>query len=279
MKSLFVILLLSGCSLHANGFAKIPGADGSAYGTDGGGGSDSGLPDNLPPNTLFARLDQPAPFSSLVQTGTPLVFTVAPGGATQAQVESWIRVVKSGTATPITGGYLWSPIASWAWQVTFLPSAPLDDNADWLVRADDPRAAPPAVLRTAFSTGSHPRVIRVELTATQASIAFSEPMIPSTLAQLVSVLQGGAPVAGSLGPDPAAPQDASRCAFAFSHSIAGPAADVAVRIAPGAQSASMTPLDPLAWSSPTQMSGAFLLDLGSIPLNNFSDVVWEPTVN
>jgi hypothetical protein len=252
------------------------GADMGSPPADGGHQSDLGFISDASSPRLAIELQEPTPLESAVATTTTLRFRVLPAGASQTQIEQWLQVLKRGTTMPLSGAFAWSAGTMPGEQsLLFLPSTQLTDQTDYVVHVDDPRAFPSAVLRTGFRTGSHPRVIEVNVTPSAVGFAFSEDMTPATVQFASTVLLDLVTVPGGVNMG----ADARHYLYQFSTSHAGQTGTLTLHVAVNAQSAKAgnAALDPESWDSMTTAAdGAFAIDFPNV---NFTALPsWTPTV-
>lgn len=273
------VVVLAGCNIRF---------DAQSY--DGGGPSDGGgassdmaaqpAADGFGPGTI--TLTNPAPLSSLVPTDTTFDFDVQLGDAPDT-LEPTISVSPRGGA-PLAGAFSWKPSGA-GYKLTFIPSAPLTDQTDFLISVANPNEPTATLLSTGVSTGSHPRVTGVSLHNTGGSagvwldVTFSEPMMDASVLAAIGVSAAQQAVAGHAGPD-------GLGGYRFDVD-AGQAltAPIALRIAAGstgAKAATGTALDPADWDQSTVASdGSFQVSFTGVDLSSTApiDVTWTPTVD
>lgn len=274
-------LLLAGCG-GAGGIDA--GNDASHVYSDGGGPfySSDGGPD---PVVRGAGLGFPAAWASTVAPTSPLVFSVYGATPSWDAIEAAVHVTLRPTGEVVTGTYTHAPKQFGGQDLTFVPDAPLPTLADVKVGFDTcPTCALTDASATGFSTGSHPRVVRVDATSksdpgyyAKLGLSFSEPMDVDSVRAALSLDAGGAvPFTLDGGGD--------QRQMTITPSVAVAVTSYFTLTLGACKAASGTALDPASWDSPTETSAhtfSLTLDTAAAMKDGCGPgcLEWQPHVN
>ena len=265
---------------------SFPSPDDLGAGGAGGFGGNAGS--DLAPAAGDGSVDSvsllsPTPLSSLVPTSTNFQLQAMLADVTPTDLEPYISIVPHQQTTPLSGAFNWKGSGT-IYQINFIPAA-VADLTDYVVTVGSPAGA--TLLKTGVSTGSRPRVTRVELHSDEMGqmiyflFSFSEPMNLSTLGPAVSASFGSTTVTGSVSP-----VDTTNANFRFD--VSNPAASktpIDFRIVNGASAATGFALLVLDWDSNTNPSGdQKTFDVSFTPTAPLSTVAsatytFTPTIN
>jgi hypothetical protein len=268
--------LWAGCVSDSSGIGPYSGPDLAPPSDMGFNAADA------PGFTETLVLRTPAPLSSGVATDVSLVFDVTTTGS--QNLEQVISISPRGKQVPVGGAFTWRSRGGLSYELRFTPSGPLDDLTDYVVVARDPRNAALELLRTGFTTGSRPRVVKVELHVEQSGAAahflvgFSEPMKHSSLSSSLLAIADDVPTPGTLV---ATATDMVReVRYDFAAGLVGLTLPVGVRIKPGAVAASGSPLDSHSWDSSTETTpGTFEVIFSAAERDKTAVYTWTPEIN
>lgn len=232
--------------------------------------------DGVPGETAVA-LRAPAPWQSRVPVDSTFELEVMLGDLDQDRFLEGVRIQPHHGSAPLGGAFSWRRLGP-AWQLTFIPSAPLDAMQDYVVSFTHPDSGE-ALLATGVTTGSKPRVTRVVLngsgwgTEVGFVVSFSEPMDPTTTTGAFAVTADGAATTGmatATAPD--------QWTFALTGDKTQP---LVLSIKKTATAQTGAALEPQAWDSETvDQSGDFYVEFDGVDLTTAPTVEsdWSPSV-